>query len=86
MISTMRTIITMPDHLHAKAKQRAAELGISFAEFARRLFEKELSLPVPQGDIDSICGMVTGAPFDMARDGERILGEAADTLLTDRSG
>lgn len=76
----------MPDHLHAQAKQRAAELGISFAEFARRLFEKELSLPGPQGDIDSICGMVTGAPFDMAIDGERIIAEAAASLLFDRRG
>ena len=84
MISVMRTIITMPDHLHAQAKQRAAELGISLAELARRLFEKELSMPAPQGDIDSICGMVTGTPFDMARDGERIVGEAADSLLIDR--
>ena len=84
MISVMRTIITMPDHLHARAKQRAAELGISFAELARRLFEKELSMPAPRGDIDSICGMVTGTPFDMTRDGERIVGEAADSLLVDR--
>lgn len=84
MISPMRTIITMPDHMHAQAKQRAAELGISFAEFARRLFEKELSLPAPQGDIDSICGMVTGTPFDMASDAQRIIGEAADSLLADR--
>lgn len=80
----MRTIITLPDRMHALAKQRAAELGISFAEFARRLFEKELSLPEPQGDIDSVCGMVTGAPFDMTLDGERIVGEATDSLLTKR--
>lgn len=43
-------------------------------------------MPVPQGDIDSICGMVTGTPLDMARDGERIVGEAADSLLIDRRG
>ena len=49
------------------AKRRAAELGISFAEFARRLFEKELATVMPQGDIDSICGMVEGTPFDMSR-------------------
>lgn len=70
--------------MHALAKQRAAELGISFAEFARRLFEKELSRPAPQGDIDSICGIVTGRPFDMARDGEQIIGEATDRLLAAR--
>ena len=86
MISGMRTIITMPDYLHAQAKQRAAALGISFAEFTRRLFEKELSIPAPQGDIDSICGIVTGTPFDMAVDRERIIGEAADSLLIDRRG
>lgn len=80
----MRTIVTLPDHMHALAKHRAAELGISFAEFARRLFERELSRPAPQGDIDSICGIVTGAPFDMARDGEQIIGEAADRLLARR--
>ena len=78
----MRTIITLPDNLHARAKQRAAELGISFAEFARRLFDRELGPLETRGDIDSICGMVTGEPFDMARDGDLIIGEATDALLT----
>ena len=86
MISLVRTIITLPDHMHARAKQRAAELGISFAEFARRLFEKELDTAMPQGGIDSICGMVDGAAFDMARDGERIVAEATDALLADGHG
>ena len=42
--------------------------------------------PEPQGDIDAVCGMVTGAPFDMTLDGERIVGEATDSLLTKRRG
>ena len=67
----MRTVI----------KQRAAELGISFAEFARRLFEKELAIAAPHSDIDSICGMVEGTPFDMARDGRRIIEEAGGSHL-----
>ena len=78
----MRTVITLPDHMHARAKQRAAELGISFAELARRLFEKELDTPMPQGDIDSICGMVGGSPLDMARDGRQIIEQATSALLT----
>ena len=86
MISVMMTIITMTDLLRAQAKRRAAELGFSFAELTRRLFEKELSTPAPQSDIDSICGMVTGTPFDMAVDRERIIGQAADSLLTDGRG
>lgn len=81
----MRTVITMPDHIHAKAKQRAAELGISFAEFARRLFEREFDEAAPQGDIDAICGMVSGAPFDMAQDGKKIIVEAANRQLADKT-
>ncbi len=76
----------MPDHIHAKAKQRAAELGISFAEFARRLFEKELDAPAPQGDIDAICGMVSGTPIDMAHDGKQIIVEAAGRQFGDNLG
>lgn len=80
----MRTIITLPDHMHARAKQRASELGISFAEFARRLFEKELDEVPTQGDVDSIRGIVHGAPFDMARHGRHIVSEATAGLLADR--
>lgn len=76
----MRTIITLPDEMHARVKQRAADLGISFAELTRRLFEKELGFAAPGGDLDSICGMVGGEPFDMAGDGDRIIGEALSGL------
>lgn len=70
--------------MHARAKQRAAELGISFAEFARRLFEKELADTPVQGDVESIRGIVQGAPLDMARDGVGIVAEATAALRTDR--
>ena len=81
----MRTVITLPDHVHARAKQRAADLGISFAEFIRRLLDRELATPAPQAGIDSICGMVAGAPFDMARDGKQVIAEARHAELVDRS-
>ena len=84
-MSSMRTVITLPDQMHARAKRRAAELGISFAEFTRRLFEKELVAPEPQGDLESICGMVQGTPFDMARDGHSIIGTAVAAELAQRS-
>ena len=81
----MRTVITLPDHVHAKAKQRAAALGISFAEFVRRLLDRELAAPAPQGAIDSIRGMVAGPRFDMSRDGKRIIAEARHAGLVDGS-
>ncbi len=70
--------------MHAQAKQRAAELGISLAELARRLFEKELQQAPMQGDIDSIRGIVQGSPFDMAQDGRQIIAEASAKSLTER--
>ncbi len=84
MKSGMRAVITLSEELHALAKQRAADLGISFSELARRLFEKELSVPTPLGDIDAICGMVTGTPFDMAVDGQQTVGEAPHGLHRQR--
>lgn len=75
----------MPDHVHARAKQRAADLGISFAEFIRRLLDRELSAPEPQAGIEEICGMVAGPPFDMARDGKRVIAEARHAQLVDRA-
>ena len=65
----------MTNHIYAMVKLHAAELGTCLAEFARRLFKGELDAPVPQGGIDSICGMVTGTPFDIARDGMPVIGE-----------
>ena len=81
----MRTVITLPDQVHARAKRRAAELGISFAEFARRLFEKELDSPIPQGDLEVIRAMVRGEAFDMTRDGKQIVGEAYTSQFADGS-
>ena len=73
----MRTMITLPDHIHARAKQRAAEFGISLAELGRRLFAREVDGCGPQGNLEDIVGMVTdGEPFSMAEDGERIIAEA----------
>ncbi len=77
----MRTVITLPDQMHARAKQHAADLGISLAELTRRLLERELAVAAPAGNLESIRGMVSGEPFDMAVEGRRIIGEAVASLL-----
>lgn len=69
--------------MHARAQQRAEELGISFTEFTQRLFEKELNTAIPGSSIGSICGMIKGTPFDMTSDSEQIFAEAAKSLLVD---
>ena len=65
----------MANHIYAIVKLRATELGTYLAELAQRLFKRELDAPAPKGDIDSVCGMVTGTPFDIARDGMPVIGE-----------
>ncbi len=76
----MRTVITLPDQMHVRAKQHAADLGISLAELTRRLLERELAVAAPAGSLESICGMVNGDRFDMAGDGHRIIREAVADL------
>ena len=39
----------------------------------------------PTCEIDLIRGIVTGPAYDMAVDGERLIGEATDGLLTHRT-
>ena len=64
----------MSSHMSAKAKRWATELGTRVADFARRPFKRELDASAPQGDFESVCGMVSGTPFDIARDGLPMIG------------
>ena len=86
--------------MHSAAHAQLASQAVKgFAEFTRRLFEKELEALAPQGDVESICGIVEGTPFDLAkrstisrpasarsRDGHSIIGTAVAADLAERSG
>jgi hypothetical protein len=72
-----RTRITMDPELQRRAQAKAAELGISFAEYVRRLVADDLGRHKPKTDISSVFDLIDeGPPTDIARDKDRMVGEA----------
>jgi hypothetical protein len=67
----------MDPQIQRRAQAKAAELGISFAEYVRRLVERDLGEPKPKADVSVIFDLVTeGEPTDIARDKDKLIGDA----------
>jgi hypothetical protein len=72
-----RTQITLGPELQRRAHARAAELGISFAEYVRRVLADDLGEPKPRADISIVFDLGASAePTDIARDKDKLIGEA----------
>ncbi|HEV3320800.1 MAG TPA: hypothetical protein VG147_01260 [Solirubrobacteraceae bacterium] len=72
----VRTQITLDADIHRRAKHRAADLGISFAEYVRRMLDRDLGME-PKGDISEIIGLFDSGRSDIAQHKEQYLDEAA---------
>ena len=53
-----RTQITMDPEMQRRAHAKAADLGISFAEYVRRLVANDLGEPKPSVDVSVIFDLV----------------------------
>jgi hypothetical protein len=74
---TTRTQITMDRELQRRAHAKATELGLSFAEYVRRLVARDLGEPRRRADVSVLFDLgASGEPTDIARDKARMLGEA----------
>jgi hypothetical protein len=72
-----RTQITLDPELQRRARAKADELGISFAEYVRRLVAGDLGEPTPKTDITSLFNLIDeGPPTNIARDKDKMLAEA----------
>ena len=72
-----RTQITMDPAMQRRARTKAAELGISFAEYIRRIVANDLGEPKRKFDITKMFDLVDeGPPTDIARDKDKLIGEA----------
>jgi hypothetical protein len=78
----VRTQVSLDAEVHRRAKDRAAELGLSLAEYVRRLVDDDLeeTSPPPKADISEIFGMFDSGSSDIARFKDQYLGEAVDAL------
>jgi len=76
-IMNARTQITLDRELQTLAHAKAAELGISFAEYVRRLLTRDLSTARRKVHISTVFDLVDeGPPTNVARDKDRMLAEA----------
>ena len=72
----MRTQIDLESEQHALVKRKAADLGISMAEYIRRLVERDLGQAVPSSDISAIFGIGDSGGSDIAVDRKGATAEA----------
>ena len=72
----MRTQIALDAEQHALVKHKAAELGISMAEYIRRLVERDLQQAGPRADISDIFGIGDSGGGDIAVNRKGATGEA----------
>jgi hypothetical protein len=73
----VRTQITLDPETQRRAQAKAAELGISFAEYVRRVLNENLGEPKKQADVSIIFDLGASAePTDIARDKDKLVGEA----------
>lgn len=74
----VRTQITLDPELQRRAHAKAGELGISFAEYVRRLVANDLGEHTPKADVSALFDLGASVePTDIARDKHRMLDETA---------
>ena len=70
-----RTQITLEPELDHRAKRRAKELGISFAEYVRRLIARDLESRVAHGGVEELFGIGDSGGADIARHKDQYLND-----------
>lgn len=77
----VRTQISLEAEDHRRAKQRAADLGISLAEYVRRALERDLDQGGGSAEADMSAIFALGnspEPTDIARHKDAYVGEAVE--------
>ena len=72
----MRTQIALESEQHALVKRKAADLGISMAEYIRRLVERDLQQTGASTGISAIFGIGDSGGSDIAVDRKRATADA----------
>ncbi len=72
-----RTTIALEPETQKRARERAAQLGISFSEYLRRLVDRDLGERRPAASPEAVFDLGRSAGTDIARDKDALLGEAA---------
>ena len=71
-----RTQITLESEVQRRARQRASELGVSLAEYVRRLVARDLARPETAIAVDRIFDLGSSGGSNIARDKDSMIAEA----------
>jgi hypothetical protein len=81
-----RTQVTLDADLDRRAKRRASELGVSFAEYIRRLVARDLDGERPRGDITRIFALGRSGRSDISSRVDEFVGEAVEAEYRRETG
>jgi len=73
-----RTQISLEAEMQRRARQRANELGVSLAEYLRRLIARDLARPKAAKGVEGIFDLGNSGVSDVAKDKDSMIGEAFD--------
>ena len=71
-----RTQVTLDSEVQRRARRRASELGISLAEYFRRLVSRDLDRPQKQPDITRVFDLGKSEASDIARHKDEMIAGA----------
>jgi hypothetical protein len=75
-----RTQITLETEMQRRARQRASELGVSLAEYFRRLVARDLTRPRATIEVDRIFDLGHSGGSDIAKDKDAMITESLGAL------
>jgi hypothetical protein len=75
-IMMAKTQITLETEMQRRARQRANELGVSLAEYFRRLVARDLARPGTAAHVDCIFDLGTSGGSDIATQKHSMIAEA----------
>jgi hypothetical protein len=71
-----RTQITLEPEIQRRARKRAGDLGVSFAEYVRRLVARDVGNPSAKADPTLVFDLGESRRSDIAKDKDAMIAEA----------
>jgi hypothetical protein len=75
-ITMARTQVTLEGEIQRRARRRANDLGISFAEYVRRLVARDLEVPQIKADPSAVFDLGRSDGSDIAKHKDQMIAEA----------
>jgi hypothetical protein len=75
-IMMVRTQITLEREMQKRARRRAGEIGVSLAEYVRRVVARDLERPEAKADVKAIFDIGSSAGSDVAKHKQSMIAEA----------